>query len=39
MTKPALEASGIRLRRSEGAPLPSNASLFEIVNDRTRRKV
>jgi DNA-binding NtrC family response regulator len=32
-----LEANGIRLRRSEGAPLPSNASLFEIVNDFERR--
>jgi DNA-binding NtrC family response regulator len=32
-----LEANGIRLRRSEGAPLPSNASLFEIVNDYERR--
>src|SRR5580692_6427424 len=32
-----LEANGIRLRRNEGAPLPSNASLFEIVNDYERR--
>src|ERR1700722_171766 len=32
-----LEANGIRLRRSEGTPLPSNASLFEIVNDFERR--
>jgi DNA-binding NtrC family response regulator len=32
-----LEANGIRLRRSEGAPLSSNASLFEIVNDYERR--
>jgi DNA-binding NtrC family response regulator len=32
-----LEANGIRLLRNEGAPLPSNASLFEIVNDYERR--
>src|SRR3984957_6577412 len=32
-----LEANGVRLRRSEGTPLPSNASLFEIVNDFERR--
>jgi DNA-binding NtrC family response regulator len=32
-----LEANGVRLRRNEGAPLSSNASLFEIVNDYERR--
>ncbi len=32
-----LEANGIRLRRGEGAPLPVDASLFEIVNDFERR--
>jgi DNA-binding NtrC family response regulator len=32
-----LEANGIRRQRSEGAPLPANASLFEIVNDYERR--
>jgi DNA-binding NtrC family response regulator len=32
-----LQATGIRLNRSEGAPLPSDASLFEIVNEYERR--
>jgi DNA-binding NtrC family response regulator len=32
-----LEANGIRLNRGEGAPLPADASLFEIVNDYERR--
>ncbi len=32
-----LEANGVRLHRGEGSPLPSNASLFEIVNDFERR--
>ena len=32
-----LQANGIRLNRGEGAPLPADASLFEIVNDYTRR--
>jgi DNA-binding NtrC family response regulator len=32
-----LEANGIRLHRGDGAPLPPNASLFEIVNDYERR--
>jgi DNA-binding NtrC family response regulator len=32
-----LQANGIRLNRGEGAPLPSDASLFEIVNDFERR--
>jgi DNA-binding NtrC family response regulator len=31
-----LQANGIRLRRAEGAALPSDASLFEIVNDFER---
>jgi DNA-binding NtrC family response regulator len=34
-----LEANGIRLNRGEGAPLPSDASLFEIVNDFERRVI
>jgi transcriptional regulator with GAF, ATPase, and Fis domain len=34
---PLLAANGIRLNRGEGAPLPSDASLFEIVNDYERR--
>jgi DNA-binding NtrC family response regulator len=34
-----LQANGIRLHRGEGAPLPSNASLFEIVNDFERRVI
>jgi len=32
-----LQASGIRLHRNEGDPLPSDASLFEIVADFERR--
>jgi DNA-binding NtrC family response regulator len=32
-----LQANGIRLNRGEGAPLPADASLFEIVNDYERR--
>ncbi len=32
-----LTANGIRLNRGEGAPLPADASLFEIVNDYERR--
>jgi DNA-binding NtrC family response regulator len=32
-----LQANGIRLNRSEGTPLPADASLFEIVNDYERR--
>jgi DNA-binding NtrC family response regulator len=31
-----LQANGIRLRRGEGGGLPSDASLFEIVNDFER---
>jgi DNA-binding NtrC family response regulator len=34
-----LQANGIRLHRGEGAPLPANASLFEIVNDFERRVI
>jgi DNA-binding NtrC family response regulator len=34
-----LEANGIRLHRSDGAPLEADASLFEIVNDYERRKI
>ena len=33
---PLLQANGIRLRRSDGDPLPPDASLFEIVNDYER---
>src|SRR5580704_76228 len=32
-----LQANGIRINRGEGAPLPADASLFEIVNDYERR--
>jgi DNA-binding NtrC family response regulator len=32
-----LQASGIRLHRNEGDPLPADASLFEIVADFERR--
>jgi DNA-binding NtrC family response regulator len=34
-----LEANGIRRNRGEGAPLPADASLFEIVNDFERRTI
>jgi DNA-binding NtrC family response regulator len=32
-----LQASGIRLHRGDGGPLPPDASLFEIVADFERR--
>jgi DNA-binding NtrC family response regulator len=32
-----LQANGVRLNRGDGAPLPADASLFEIVNDYERR--
>jgi DNA-binding NtrC family response regulator len=32
-----LQAAGIRVNRGEGAPLPADASLFEICNDFERR--
>ena len=34
-----LQANGIRLNRGEGAPLPADASLFEICNDFERRVI
>jgi len=34
-----LQANGIRLNRGDGAPLPADASLFEIVNDYERRVI
>jgi DNA-binding NtrC family response regulator len=34
-----LEANGIRRSHSDGAPLPADASLFEIVNDFERRVI
>jgi DNA-binding NtrC family response regulator len=34
-----LQAAGIRLNRGEGAALPADASLFEIVNDFERRTI
>jgi len=34
-----LQASGIRLRRTNGGPLPADASLFEIVADYERRVI
>jgi DNA-binding NtrC family response regulator len=36
---PLLQANGIRINRGEGAPLPEDASLFEIVNDFERRVI
>jgi DNA-binding NtrC family response regulator len=34
-----LQANGIRLQRSEGSPLPADASLFEMVNEFERRTI
>jgi DNA-binding NtrC family response regulator len=34
---PLLEANGVRLHRTDGAPLSADASLFEICNDFERR--
>jgi len=34
-----LQATGVRLNRGDGAPLPLDASLFEIVNDFERRVI
>jgi transcriptional regulator with GAF, ATPase, and Fis domain len=34
-----LTANGVRLNRGEGAPLPPDASLFELVNDYERRLI
>jgi DNA-binding NtrC family response regulator len=34
-----LQANGVRLHRGEGAALPVDASLFEIVNDYERRVI
>jgi transcriptional regulator with GAF, ATPase, and Fis domain len=34
-----LEANGVRRSRGDGAPLPPDASLFEIVNDFERRVI
>jgi DNA-binding NtrC family response regulator len=34
-----LQASGVRVRRSDGGPLPADASLFEIVADFERRVI
>jgi DNA-binding NtrC family response regulator len=34
-----LQANGIRLNRGDNAPLPEDASLFEIVNDYERRTI
>ncbi len=39
LPEPLLQANGIRLARGEGAPLPADASLFEIVNDFERRVI
>jgi DNA-binding NtrC family response regulator len=36
---PLLESVGVRRNRSEGGPLPADASLFEIVNDYERRTI
>jgi DNA-binding NtrC family response regulator len=37
LPEPLLQANGIRINRGDGAPLPADASLFEIVNDFERR--
>jgi DNA-binding NtrC family response regulator len=34
-----LAANGIRLTRGEGAPLPPDASLFDIVNEYERQTI
>ena len=34
-----LAANGVRLHRGDGAPLPQDASLFELVNDYERRLI
>ncbi len=34
-----LQANGVRLHRGDGGPLPSDASLFEIVNDYERHVI
>jgi len=34
-----LQANGVRLNRGDGAPLPLDASLFEIVNDFERKVI
>ena len=34
-----LQATGIRLRRGEGGPLPPDASLFDIVNEFERKAI
>ncbi len=34
-----LQANGVRVNREEGAPLPADASLFEIMNDFERRTI
>ncbi|PWU00837.1 MAG: DNA-binding response regulator [Terriglobia bacterium] len=36
---PLLQANGVRLNRSDGGPLPPDASLFEICNDFERRVI
>src|SRR5215469_16299841 len=36
---PLLQANGVRLNRSDGGPLPADASLFEICNDFERRVI
>jgi DNA-binding NtrC family response regulator len=36
---PLLQANGVRLNRSDGGPLPVDASLFEICNDFERRVI
>jgi DNA-binding NtrC family response regulator len=39
LPEPLLQANGIRVARGEGAPLPADASLFEIVNDYERHVI
>ncbi len=39
LPEPLLQATGIRVARGEGVPLPADASLFEICNDFERRVI
>ncbi len=39
LPEPVLHSQGMRLRQDESAPLPADASLFEIVADYERRKI
>lgn len=39
LPEPLLHSQGIRLREDDSSPLPSDASLFELVADFERRKI